>query len=217
MKQTNLSAFTLIEMLTVMAIIAVIASLVVAVSGLVQGKAARARAEGEIQAMSAAAESYKADNGIYPQSTDTDELDPRKDGTPTSAKYAASSLFLYQELSGDGGLGKDGVASGTPADGKPDGKVYYEFKPDVLKGKKDGNEKLTTVQYIQDPFGNCYGYSTAAARNEQEFLEKVRKSGSAASRSSGKGYNTTFDLWSTAGARSSGDPVEASKKWVKNW
>lgn len=217
MKRTQSAAFTLIEMLTVMAIIAVIASLVVAVSGLVQGKAARARAEGEIHAMSAAAESYKSDNGTYPQNEDTNSLDPRKDGSPTTSKYEAASLYLYKELSGDGGFGPDGAASGTAADGKPDGRVYYEFKPDVLNAKKDGNGKITTVKYIQDPFGNCYGYSTAAARSEQEFLEKVRKSGQSATRTTGKGYNATFDLWSTAGARATGDPVEASKKWVKNW
>lgn len=216
MKRNQSAAFTLIEMLTVMAIIAVIASLVVAVSGLVQGKAARSRAEGEIHAMSTAIEAYKADNGIYPQTKDTDELDPRKDGNPTADKYEEACLDLYKELSGDGGVGPDGVAIGTEADGKPEGKVYYEFKPDVLNAKKV-NDKISEVKYIQDPFGNCYGYSTAAAKAEQEFLQKVRKSGQSATRAAGVGYNTTFDMWSTAGARATGDPIEASKKWVKNW
>ena len=71
MKTKRVSGFTLIEMLTVMAIIAVIASLIVAVAGLVNQKAAKSRAEGEIHALSAAAESFKADNGTYPQSGDT--------------------------------------------------------------------------------------------------------------------------------------------------
>lgn len=141
-------------MLTVMAIIAVIASLVVAVSGLVQSKAARSRAEGEIAAMSTAIESYKSDNGIYPQTKDTDELDPRKDANPTSKKYQEASIDLYKELSGDGGVGPDGAAIGTEADGKPEGRVYYEFKPDVLKADKV-NDKIAEVKYIQDPFGNC--------------------------------------------------------------
>jgi type II secretion system protein G len=59
-------AFTLIELLIVMAIIAILASLVLAAAGSVQKKGARSRAEGEIKAVEAALESYKSDNGDYP-------------------------------------------------------------------------------------------------------------------------------------------------------
>ncbi|MGZ4986342.1 MAG: type II secretion system protein, partial [Chthoniobacterales bacterium] len=59
-------AFTLIELLVVMAIIIILAGLILGTSGYVQKKGARSRAEAEIAAMSAALESYKADNGIYP-------------------------------------------------------------------------------------------------------------------------------------------------------
>ncbi|RYD74110.1 MAG: type II secretion system protein, partial [Verrucomicrobiaceae bacterium] len=180
MKRNSSSAFTLIEMLTVMAIIAVIASLVVGVSGLVQSKAARSRAEGEIAAISAAIENYKAENGIVPRNDDTDELDPRTDANPTAKKYEKASLHLYEELSGDNGVGPDGAPIGTKADGKIDGKFYYEFKPDVLNAKKE-NGKIKEVENIQDPYGNCYGYSTAGLAAEQEFLKKVRKSGASAS------------------------------------
>ena len=41
----RLSAFTLVEMITVIAIIAILAGLVLAVNGVVQSKGARARAE----------------------------------------------------------------------------------------------------------------------------------------------------------------------------
>ena len=61
------AAFTLIELLVVMAIIIVLAGLVLSTVGYVQKKGARSRAETEIAAMSAACESYKADNGIYPR------------------------------------------------------------------------------------------------------------------------------------------------------
>jgi prepilin-type N-terminal cleavage/methylation domain-containing protein len=61
------SAFTLIELIVVVAIIVILTGLVLSTVGYVQKKAARARAETEIAAMSAACESYKADNGIYPR------------------------------------------------------------------------------------------------------------------------------------------------------
>ena len=59
------AAFTLIEMLTVMAVIAILASILLSLNGLVQRKAALTRAHGEIVAMSAACESYKSDFGGY--------------------------------------------------------------------------------------------------------------------------------------------------------
>jgi type II secretion system protein G len=61
--------FTLIELLVVITIIAILAALVLNTAGFVQKKAARSRAETEIAALSAALESYKADNGDYPLGT----------------------------------------------------------------------------------------------------------------------------------------------------
>lgn len=63
------SAFTLIELLVVIAIIAILAGLILSTAGYVQKKGAMSRAEAEIAALSAALESYKADNGEYPQAT----------------------------------------------------------------------------------------------------------------------------------------------------
>ncbi len=56
-------AFTIVELLIVIAIILVLAGLILATSGYVQTKGKRSRAEAEIAAISAALENYKADNG----------------------------------------------------------------------------------------------------------------------------------------------------------
>ena len=61
MKSSSRAAFTLIEMLTVMAIIAILTSLVIATSGYVNNKAARTRAQGEITEMASQCESYRTD------------------------------------------------------------------------------------------------------------------------------------------------------------
>lgn len=58
--------FTLVELLVVITIIAILAALVLSTAGGIQDKAARSRAQSEIAALSAALESYKADNGDYP-------------------------------------------------------------------------------------------------------------------------------------------------------
>src|SRR5467141_1828370 len=106
-------AFTLIELIVVITIIVILAGLVLSTVGYVRKKGARARAETEIAAMSAACESYKADNGVYPTNNDTDNLDARRDGNPSSTPcpspcpdpaartaYSQTSLYLYNTLFG---------------------------------------------------------------------------------------------------------------------
>jgi len=90
-------AFTLIELLVVIAIIAILAALVLNTAGFIQKKAARSRAETEVAALSAALESYKADNGDY----------PRLGNTTNSGGLGTNSLYLA-------------LSPGS-------GKVYFEF------------------------------------------------------------------------------------------
>src|SRR6266513_2040811 len=101
-------AFTLLEVLVVITIMIILAGLVLSTFGYMQKKGARARAESEIAAMSAACESYKADNAIYPRdptlNTATDTLDARALGDSTTPAYKTASLVLYRALSGDTNL-----------------------------------------------------------------------------------------------------------------
>jgi type II secretory pathway pseudopilin PulG len=188
------ASFTIIELLVVITIIIILAGLILSTAGYVQRKGARSRAEAEIAAMSAACESYKADNGIYPRDTTTnttDNLDARTSGNPTN--YQAASLFLYNSLFGATN------GSRTPASGA---RSYLVFKPNML----NPSDQTVNVHYIRDPFGNSYGYSTAQAANPG---------------SNTLGYNPTFDLWSTAGLTTppsgggSGDTI--TPQWIKNW
>src|SRR5438874_9082792 len=75
-------AFTLIELVVVTGIILILTGLVLSTVGYARKKGARARAETEIAAMSAALESYKADNAAYLRSSNTDALDARMSGNP---------------------------------------------------------------------------------------------------------------------------------------
>src|SRR5206468_6066438 len=97
-------AFTLIELIVVITVIVILTGLVLSTVGYARKKGARARAETEIAAMSAACESYKADNGVYPSNSDTDTLNPISDVNPSTTppnNYTRASLWLYEQLSGD--------------------------------------------------------------------------------------------------------------------
>jgi type II secretory pathway pseudopilin PulG len=177
-------AFTILELLVVMTIIIVLAGLILATFGYVQKKGARSRAEAEIAAMSTALESYKADNGIYPTNNDTNNLNPA-DANPLDCQNA--SRYLYTQVSGD----SDGDPTTSTA---TDTKNYVgsALRPNMLSPNPAGPNT-----YIRDPFGNSYGYSTAKALNPGGSI----------------GYNSTFDLWSTANA----NPPSDQNQWIKNW
>jgi type II secretory pathway pseudopilin PulG len=176
-----IGAFTLIELIVVTTVIIILTGLVLSTVGYIQKKGARARAETEIAAMSAACESYKADNGVYPTNAlTTEQLDAK--AAIDIVTYQSASQYLYGQLSGD--LDFDGIPDSN-------GKSYMQFKPNMLG--PDNNNKV----YPRDPFGNSYGYSTIQA----------------ATGNSTKGYNPTFDLWSTAGLTSGTN----SAQWIKNW
>ena len=178
------AAFTLIELIVVTAVIIILTGLVLSTVGYIQKKGARARAETEIAAMSAACESYKADNGVYPNNADTNNLDPRITGNPGAPAYGLSSLYLYKQLSGD-----------SSANRSPTAKSYMVFNPKMLLPTGG----VGTVTAISDPFGNSYGYSTA---NQTDPT---------------KGYNPTFDLWSTAGLSTDPPTATITQQWIKNW
>lgn len=205
------SAFTILELLVVITIIIVLAGLILSTVDYVQKKGARSRAEAEIAAMSAALESYKADNGIYPRDTTnntTDSLaaltDPNyatnnpPDPKPTSydpsdSKYTAASLYLYAQLSGNISGDRSTYTQST----------YFQFKPNMLSPPGGTG----TVTAIRDPFGNSYGYSTAY----QADLTKT-----APVNPPTHGFNPTFDLWSTSGT-SNASAASYEAKWIKNW
>jgi len=217
------NAFTLIELIVVIGIIIVLAGLVLSTAGYARKKGARARAETEIAAMSAACESYKADNGIYPRdptaNTATDNLNAKTDGNPvlnpappnpSGATYPLASLVLYRALSGDRNLDRavtdadknfniDGTPLSPPLGQLP--QSYFTFKPNMLSPAGGTG----TVTAINDAFGYSYGYSTA---NQTDTT---------------KGYNPTFDLWSTSGLTANpgstdpNNPDPITPQWIKNW
>jgi type II secretory pathway pseudopilin PulG len=187
------NAFTLIELIVVVGIIIVLTGLVLSTVGYARKKGARARAETEIAAISAALENYKADNAVYPRDNATnqytDTLDAQQNFDATQAVYTNASFYLYTQLSGD-----------WDGDRQPEAthKSYMTFKPNMLLPAGGSG----TVTAICDPFGNSYGYSTI---NQADPA---------------KGFNPTFDLWSTAGAAPSptpSPPATQQNLWIKNW
>jgi prepilin-type N-terminal cleavage/methylation domain-containing protein len=194
------TSFTLVELLTVMAIIAILLGLIISAGLNVLTKAARNRASAEIQAISSANESYKVDNGIYPQGDGNlvtnggsgGTVYMADDGTTAGGEYQTNSTLLYIALTGQTNFATP-PAAGT--------KVYLPG----LKINQVGNPN-GTFSYIADPWQHSYGYSTGtpagAANTNYPY--------------NGSGF---FDLWSTGGIATA--KVAANNNytntWISNW
>ena len=182
------AAFTLIELLIVISIIIILAGLTIGTMGYVQDKGKRSRAEAEIAAVSAALESYKADNGVYPEDKNyTDQLDPTSLGDP--ANYVNAGNILYQQLSGD----QDSVQSTTNDDTK--NYIGALLKPSSLATPSAGKP------YLKDPWGNAYGYSTSKAAGNNGYNPT---------------YDLWSTVGGT-GPKSGETFQQYQQRWIKNW
>jgi len=182
-------AFTLIELLVVMAVIIVLAALILGTAGYVQKKGYRSRAEAEIGAISAALENYKADNGAYPSSAETNVLKANTIGDPTN--YQSASLALYKLISGD---------ADNSADRSAESKSYFNFKPNQLSP----TTQTQPVAFIRDPFGKSYGYST------------VKASAPAGTDGYNPTFDLWSTAGLTTNPPSS-PPDKITPQWIKNW
>ncbi len=197
------ASFTLIELLTVIFIISLLAALVLYAGGGIIQKAKRSRAATEIQAMSTALESYKTDNGTYPttnaftgflmpgtlltNSAAAPYFSTTLDGTMTA--YKQTSQLLYLALSGQTNF-TDNPAAGT--------KSYMAFRANQVG---DPTGAVSGATYVQDPWGYSYGYSTGTTNNAPAPSYPYN----------GTGF---FDLWSTGGFLVAKVNTNA---WISNW
>jgi len=132
------SAFTLIEILVVIAIIAILAGLLLQTSSYIQEKAGISRAQTEIKAMENAIERYKVDTGDYP--TSNGSANPGSDADQ-------SSKALLDDL--------------MPTNTSTSNSVVYFTFPDKMLGPTDsnsGSNRRQNAQFVADPWGNSYHY-----------------------------------------------------------
>lgn len=185
------NSFTLVELLTVILIISILAALTLMAGQGVMTQAARSRTRAEIQAMGSALENYKIDNGIYPAyNIGLNQSSYSSVDGSAAGNYRTSSQFLYQTLSG----GQTNF-SDTPAPGT---KAYMSLKANQV-------DNLTAGTYVEDPFGYSYAYNTGDP--------VVAPASQSSPPYNGTGF---YDLWSTGGSLSTTTP-SPTNTWISNW
>lgn len=187
------SGFSLIELLIVIALIALLAGMVMAASAAIQGKMLRNRAEAFLAEIQGGLDLYKIDHGTYP-------INPADDRDAAAKKGAH---ILYKYLSGDF----------DPVDGEfdladPDNKIYVEsldYKSSQKQGKGTVGIGLGGEYVAMDPFGGLIRYLCDLPNRVVGGKQEIRT------------LNPTYDLWSLGGAVPGEDDMENKSKWITNW
>jgi prepilin-type N-terminal cleavage/methylation domain-containing protein len=161
------AAFSLIEMMAVITIIVILASLVVGGMGFVTERQAKEKAKIQMGLISNALEKYKLDFGSYPATTN-------------SPKGEDNSKILFKALYWDSDNDGQGAPIGN-ATGDTDQNIYLpQLDPaNNNQGWTSGTPSLTTK--ILDPWGKEYRYRSALDASGKPNTNTL---------------NPDFDLWS---------------------
>ncbi len=214
--QSARSGFTLIELITVVSIIALLFSLVVGGFSYADRYSKRQKTEVTIKAVRSALENYSQEFGGYP-----DVKNPSTTVQITNKSYiVGGAACLYQAMSGDGTDAINGVKSqGVPnSDGELD---LNEAKNVMLKDMpKELWTKSGQIYFMIDGFGHPIRYVKAAP---------VAAPGSTSASAQPRTINlSTYDIWALNedNDNATRDSVEvsqsavlntASQVWTKNW
>ena len=131
------AAFSLIELMTVIAIIVILAGLIVGGLGFASERQAKEKCRVQMALLSKGLEAYKLDNGVYPATTDQ--------------TGKAGSKILYQALFSDG----------YPVSATNPKRMYVPELDPVTTKQGWTTGAVTTVVAITDPWTNPYYYRCA--------------------------------------------------------
>ena len=213
-RQAFARGFTLIELMVVIGIMALLASLTFMGFQHAQQSAARAKTESFLTGIKSGLEAYHSDFGEYPE----------QKGAATArfgqVSYNISgAMMLYQALSGDG-TSEMKLSSGG---GKPsNGKVEDDELPNVKFSDmpRDMWKRTSDGFMLMDGFGKPFQYT--------KYVNDAGGSHAATNatvKAKDKTMNNTYDLWSYGGDEAnttktdvgSKQDTKFSGKWIKNW
>lgn len=152
------SAFTLIELLTVIAILVLLVALTVGILRNAQVTAVRKKAEGQLELLKTGLTNYNNFYNEYPEPIDN------------TGEGADGSKALYQALSGDGDNYLVTANAGTASTGVPEstGEIFIE-------GLDPNNNKhglLNSDYELVDPYGQRWRYRKDIKEDSDEINNK---------------------------------------------
>lgn len=218
-------AFTLVEMLVVIAIIALLASLTIGAYTFAMRDSKRRTTMGSMTAIKAALDDYEVEFGEFPQ--------PAKSGNfaeilPGKSYDIGGAACLYQALRGDGydqiagvtssGAGGEDGASDGKVEGNELSKMIFKDMPDTMWSKRG------STFFLIDAFARPFQYLKAAPQTAENNTNNGGNSSGDGDNATAT-VNATYDLWSyaeddvniTKKSIDTLDSQDVGKKWITNW
>ncbi|MEM0965070.1 MAG: type II secretion system protein [Verrucomicrobiota bacterium] len=135
------AGFTLVELLTVIGVIAVLSAISFGIAAGVYQRQARTKAAAELSALASSLEAYRAEHGSYP--------------IATGASWEENAETLYQALTGqtdpNGDSFRDSNGSETTK------RALVDVSKFELESPENGNTFASDNKFL-DPWGNPYVY-----------------------------------------------------------
>ena len=184
--------FSLIELLIVIALIALLAGMVMAAAGAIQQQMLKKRTQAFLAEIQGGLDNYKVDHGTYPVNEATDR---------TTAAIRGGEV-LYQYLSGD--FDTDGEFD----EADEEAKIYVEsldFKSSQRQGKGTVGIAAGGTYVAMDPYGTVVRYLCDPPNLIINGEQTIRT------------LNPTYDLWSLGGAKPGETDLANRSKWITNW
>jgi len=205
--------FTLIELMVVVAILGLLATLTLMGFRYAQVSAMRNRTTAFHKAIMSGLENYKSDFGEYPR--------PKKPGTTSQIKdktyVVGGALMLYQAMSGDGDSSID-TANPTlgPSTGRMEGDKTNNVE--LKEMPKEMWTKDTAGYMLVDGFGHPFQYAVPSIGSKVQYGQDTTKV-------TADTINNTYDLWSFGDDTKNTAQITLqarrnemiSGKWIKNW
>lgn len=219
----NSRAFTLVEMLIVITIIALLASLTMGAYTYAMRSSKRRTTTGTFEAIKLALERYNTEFGEFPEPAGKDQM---VEIVPGKSYDTSGAACLYQALTGDGYDQIQGVSASSGTGG--------DAAPSASDGKTEGTAEIKNMMLVEvprtiwttknnrffiiDAFGRPFQYIKAA-------LPSATGTGSGSSTTTATTINSTYDLWSysedevniTKKSIDTQKDPKLSIKWIKNW
>jgi len=185
--------FSMVELMTVIGIMVVLAGILIASLPGIQSRINRQKVESFLAELEAGLSVYQIDNGIYPQNPPSGDRD--------SAGFEGSHV-LYKHLSGDWNL--DGEADTTDNAAGKDEKVYVQrLTFDENEQSKDPRSTDIGGRFrIIDSYGSPIRYLAEPPNVKSSDRDREMR-------------NPTYDLWSVTDADL--DDPEDEAKYITNW
>jgi general secretion pathway protein G len=157
--QTTRAGFTLVEILVVMAIIAILVGITIGVAGAVSSGSAEAKAKAEIGQLQIEIDLYKADRGTYPSTRVVSGLPTVDSGLYDwfEGKYGADRIYETTEVDPNGNYPVDPWGNPYIYIYQPANPFVFtigSLGPDGVLRDAAGDVVPNTVDNVFDHFGN---------------------------------------------------------------